>query len=1074
MAVGNVVLAAAMAVLWRRSSGKGQQIASACGAWALAYAVFAVAGALRIHTEGAAPAAEAAAAALVAVAAVLFLKGNFVLARRQLGWRALLAVGGVLLAVVAAAHWTSDRLERIVLAGGVGATIGWSGAVLYRHVEGGRLVGVLVLLRSLNVMLYPLFFELGLVDPSLLVSFLLNLWVGFGLICLALLRESAEAERARGEAQALNDELRRESERARASEARFRDFANSASDWLWETDAEGRYSYMSPNYAAVSGRDPAALQGLRRADFLREIVQSPRDELNLHLAETEARQPFRERRLWVGEMSGARCISVSGAPVFGPDGAFAGYRGVARDETDAAHAAAERDNLALIVASSEDAIIGMSADAVIRSWNAGAEAVYGWSAAEAVGRSVGIVAPAGERAETLARVARACGGETIGPFLARRARKDGEELVLSITLFPVRDPKGQVLGAAGIGRNMTRLLETEQALRQSETRFRDYASAASDWFWELDAEQRYAYVSPNFTTVMGVSTESRIGREWPAEPPTGDPEGRWRVLKATMDERRAVRDFILPHADGAGRLRRLRVNAIPFFDEAGRFAGYRGASRDVTAEIESALAAQRLEAALENLPQGAALYDAEDRLVFANGAYRARLDAVAHALRPGVTFEAYLRAAVAAGELEEAAGREEEWIAERLARRAASSGPFELRRRGGRTLIVVENRLPGGGVFVFTTDVTEVRRREDRLRQAQRLEALGRLTGGVAHDFNNLLTVVAGNLELALDADLPAGARPMLQAGQRAAARGAGLTRRLLAFARQQPLEARPTDVNAVLRGMLELVSRTIGAAIEVGADFEEGLPLAQVDPGQLEGAVLNLALNARDAMPLGGRLVVRTCAGVGADAGFVAVSVADTGVGMAPDVAARVFEPFFTTKGEGKGTGLGLSMVYGFATQSGGRIELATAPGEGARFTLLLPRTASHVGAEAAPTPSPPGSGAVLLVEDDADVRELCRLMLTSLGYGVCAEADADAALGRLRSGEPFAALLSDAMLPGAISGPELLRRAREGRPGLRVLLMSGYVEDDAVLPAEVTLLRKPFDRAAMAEAMRAALQAA
>jgi signal transduction histidine kinase len=374
---------------------------------------------------------------------------------------------------------------------------------------------------------------------------------------------------------------------------------------------------------------------------------------------------------------------------------------------------------------------------------------------------------------------------------------------------------------------------------------------------------------------------------------------------------------------------------------------------------------------------------------------------------------------------------------------------------------------------------TEKLKAERQLAQAQKMEAVGQLTGGVAHDFNNLLTVILGNVDmLARGADKDPRRQRQLNAIRQAAERGRSLTRQLLAFSRRQQLAPLAVDARSLIRDFLPLMQQAVGDAvrIEIGADEE---PLCvHVDPAQLENALLNLAVNARDAMPEGGRLTIearRVEVRGGqrlAHGEWAVIDVRDTGVGMAPDVLDRVFEPFFTTKEVGKGSGLGLSQVYGFVRQSGGLVEAESQPGEGTQFRLFLP--VSDEPAAARPEPADRRtrlgrSERILVVEDDEQVLALTVEMLTELKYQVVTAVDAQAALKLLAAETPVDVMFSDVVMPGGMSGVQLAERARAIRPGLKVLLTSGYVGDARPdLAADLPLIEKPYERAALAAKLR------
>ncbi len=384
---------------------------------------------------------------------------------------------------------------------------------------------------------------------------------------------------------------------------------------------------------------------------------------------------------------------------------------------------------------------------------------------------------------------------------------------------------------------------------------------------------------------------------------------------------------------------------------------------------------------------------------------------------------------------------------------------------------------------------------EEALHQSQKMEALGQLTGGVAHDFNNLLTGIGGSLEL-MGRRIAQGRTSELgrymQVAQASVERAAALTHRLLAFARRQPLDPKPVDVNALVAGMRDLLRRTLGEAVVLDMALSDALWPALCDAHQFENAILNLSINARDAMAGHGRLVVET-ANAELDAAYavtqadlrpgdyVTVAVSDTGSGMTPEVLARVFEPFFTTKPLGQGTGLGLSMVYGFVKQLGGHIRIHSRPGQGTSVRLYLPR--AHAAAEAAwneaaaaPLRAQAGE-TVLLVEDEAPVRALALEALGELGYHALEAVDGRSALKRLESASRIDLLVTDVGLPGGMNGRQLAETARERRPGLPVLFITGYAEEAAVrsgfLHEGMDMLGKPFTLDALAAKIRSMLSA-
>ena len=381
---------------------------------------------------------------------------------------------------------------------------------------------------------------------------------------------------------------------------------------------------------------------------------------------------------------------------------------------------------------------------------------------------------------------------------------------------------------------------------------------------------------------------------------------------------------------------------------------------------------------------------------------------------------------------------------------------------------------------------------EASLRQSQKMEAVGQLTGGVAHDFNNLLTIILGNLQMALRQNPEGKTRTLMSNAYQAADRAAELTKRLLAFSRSQPLDPHPIDANRLVAGMSNLLDRTLGETIAVETVRSAGLWLTEADGPQLEAAILNLAINARDAMADGGKVTIETgnafldefyCQSVeGVKPGqYVMISVTDTGSGMPRDVIDKAFDPFFTTKPAGAGTGLGLSQVYGFIRQSGGHVRIYSEIGEGTTVKIYLPRSFAR------DKPLPSGKPAddspegkqetVLVVEDDADVRAYVVETLSALNYSVREAANAEAALRILDDSGPVDLLLTDVVMPG-MNGRNLAEAAKLRRPGLKVLYMTGYSRNAIVhqgrLDAGVSLMQKPFSQNVLAMRVRTVLEEA
>ena len=570
--------------------------------------------------------------------------------------------------------------------------------------------------------------------------------------------------------------------------------------------------------------------------------------------------------------------------------------------------------------------------------------------------------------------------------------------------------------------------------------------------------------------------------------------------KQYMDEARAVATRIVDRAElersQRAALLQSRQGALSAVTLTGLGAGLLllGAaalvllwSRDrlVRAERGQRLEAARLQSAVEHGRDGVAVFDGEQRLTLINSRFAATLGLPEQLAAPGVTLTEIAAALTLDPPL--------------LDNARAGQHPFMTEARlGERVLEIWRSAMPEGGQMVALSDVSRRVQAEEIARQGQKMEVLGQMTGGIAHDFNNLLQIVSANLELVTDKIRrngdDASVLAQLDAASAGVARGARLTRHLLAFARRQPLAPEAIDAGRLLMGMEDMLRRTLGEAIQLEMVIGGGLWAMRADPSQMESALLNLALNARDAMVredgiAKGRLTIEVL-NTALDDGYAATrlevlpgqylmfAVTDTGAGMTPEQVARATEPFYTTKPDGKGTGLGLPMVYGFAKQSGGHFQLYSEPGQGTTARLYIPRTSATIAAPAPPSPdiAPAAGELVLLVEDEPAVRRAAAATLQSLGYTVQEAGDADAALMLLKNGCKPALLFSDVVMPGAINARELAIRAQNLVPGIAVLFTSGYTQNAIVhngqLDPGVNLISKPWRTEELGHALRAALE--
>ncbi|MGJ4932004.1 CHASE3 domain-containing protein [Bradyrhizobium sp. HKCCYLS2038] len=394
------------------------------------------------------------------------------------------------------------------------------------------------------------------------------------------------------------------------------------------------------------------------------------------------------------------------------------------------------------------------------------------------------------------------------------------------------------------------------------------------------------------------------------------------------------------------------------------------------------------------------------------------------------------------------------------------------------------------GAAMVYHDITEAHETERLLQQAQKLDAIGKLTGGVAHDFNNMLTIITGTIETLAEEvrDRPAAAATAALIGQ-AADRCTELIRHLLAFARKQPLHPRDSDVNSTILDIAKLLRPTLGEQIEINSILDEEELIAHIDSAQLANSLVNMAINARDAMPNGGKLLLESrrvelddayaAANAGVAPGsYIMVAVSDTGTGMSTEVRDRAFEPFFTTKEAGKGSGLGLSMVYGFVKQSGGHIKIYSEEGRGTTIRLYIPAPKGLAASPAPPEPPPPrGEETIFVVEDDPLVQDFVVSQLRSLGYGTITASTGVEALAKIESGQAFDLLFTDVIMPGGVNGKELAEETLRQRPGTRVLYTSGYTDNAMVehgrLDQNALLLTKPYRKSELAQMVRLALVA-
>jgi PAS domain S-box-containing protein len=681
-------------------------------------------------------------------------------------------------------------------------------------------------------------------------------------------------------------------------------------------------------------------------------------------------------------------------------------------------------------------------------------------------------------------------------------RLDGTAFPVEYWVRPiVRD--GILQGAVCTFIDITERKQAGLALRESETRFHLIADSAPVPMWVTRLDHKRAFVNRAYMAFFGLSYDEALAFDWRSEL---HPDDAARIAQELAIKEASLRPFTLEarYRNRDGEWRSLRSQSQPRWRADGAHDGFIGVAYDVTAERQAAI---ELEAANVTLEARV-----EARTRERDRAWKQSQDLQVVVNSQGVFLAANEAWRTILGYApEEVVGRGHSYFTHPSFQRAnAGALPQALesglpshetlmRHKDGGMRWVSWVAAPGPGVvYASGRNITAEKQAaaalaaaQEQLRQSQKMEAVGQLTGGIAHDFNNLLTGLMGSLE-ALETRLAQGrlegAERYVASAQGAVQRAAALTHRLLAFSRRQTLNPQITDINHLVAGMADLISRTVGPAIATSFTPAAGLWPVLVDPNQLESGLLNLCINARDAMPRGGRLTVAT-ANVTLDqrharshdlppGDYISLMVSDTGEGMAPDVMERAFDPFFTTKPIGQGTGLGLSMVYGFARQSGGQARLASAPGEGTTMCLFLPRHDGAVDQPVAAAPVLPGRGGarretVLVVDDEPTIRMLACEALEAMGYTALEAEDGRTALGLLEGEGRIDLLVTDLGLPGGLNGRQVAERGRVARPGLKVLIITGYAETallgEGGLAAGMEVLPKPFTMDALAARIRA-----
>jgi PAS domain S-box-containing protein len=755
----------------------------------------------------------------------------------------------------------------------------------------------------------------------------------------------------------------------------------------------------------------------------------------------------------------------------------------------------------MIIDTALDAVISMDSGGIITDWSAQTERMFGWSRAEAMGQRMSdtIIPPRYRDAHNRGLKKFLATGE--GPVLNRRIEvtaltRDGREFPIELAISPAK--LGAEWSFSAFIRDLTERKEAEEALRQGEQRYRELFEHIPVGLYQSTPQGGLIDANPAMVSMLGFADLKSL-LAIPAASLYVDPRDRLRWSEQMKGEG-AVLDFEVQmrRADGAIIWARDTTHVKRAPD--GTVLLYEGVLEDITWRVEAEQAVQanerRLTQILEVVPIGILVSDEMGTPVFMNAAAKKTLGsglANTDIDKISETYKAFL------------AGTDEVYpldrnpLAKALKGVAASVDDVEI-RHGGRVVSLSVQGAPildsNGKVIaavVAFIDTSDRRVLESQLRQTSKMEAVGQLAGGIAHDFNNLLTVIMSYGAMLLDRiDVADPNHEDVQEIAAAADRAAGLTRQLLAFSRQQVMQPRVMSINAVVSDLEKLLRRLIGEDVNLVISLDPGVAKINADRGQLEQVLMNLVVNARDAMPTGGKLTISTeNARLAADSvvgalnaaigDYVMLTVADTGTGMTAEVQRRLFDPFFTTKDQGRGTGLGLSTVYGIVNQSGGEITVCSELGQGSTFKVFFPRFSAVAESplpETKPNEAPRGVETVLVVEDDSNLRELVARVLKKSGYEVHLAAGGVEAIAI--AGDPLKlidAVITDVVMPG-MNGRELVEKLLEMRPGIASLLMSGYTDDDVlrrgVLQGDTAFLQKPFTPDQLARKVREVLDRA
>jgi two-component system cell cycle sensor histidine kinase/response regulator CckA len=880
-------------------------------------------------------------------------------------------------------------------------------------------------------------------------------------------------------------------------EREFRSLAENSPDLIVRFDDDLRIIYANRAALASVGAELRTVAGLRPTQFLPGSPALERWERAV-AAVLETRQPL--------TLEGPSDFRGPGAysqthliPEFDEDGAIASVLSITRDLTEIYRAAAENARLASIVAFSRDAMVTTDLEGRITSWNRGAELALGYTAAEALGRTTEFLfEPEALPVRQWIR-SRVLAGENIEDMERPWRRKDGSTVILSSSYFPLRNQSGEVIGIGSVARDVTERVRDRAALAESEARFRNLADSAPIMIWTAGPDRQVDYMSRACFEFTGRGDEI-LGEGWTE---LIHPDDLPRVLEeyARGFDQPGFSTLRYRLRHRSGEYRWVVEYSTPRFDEQGGFRGLVGTVIDIHETVLAQEAIERSEARLRDLLDAvsAAVWVSDGRnALFVN----AEMERLTGYSRDELLAPGFLASLIAEEDIPVMLRHFErrlqglEQVSRFTIRISTRSGELRYLRVAASPF-----QFDGRDVTILsaldTTDLVraeEERRRLDlQVQQTQKLESLGVLAGGIAHDFNNLLVAILGNAGLAL-MELPpeSPARQTVLAIETAAQRAAELTRQMLAYSGKGKFVIEQLNLSRVVEEMAHLLEISVSKRAVLKYRFAPDLPAIEGDATQLRQVIMNLITNASDAIGDRSGVISVSTGLIDADAAYlktaymdddlpegqyVYLEVADTGIGMDAETAARIFDPFFTTKFTGRG--LGLAAVLGIVRSHRGAIKLSTAPGRGTTFTILFPAAGPPAPPDPAPAPetvsAPLPRAVILVVDDDETVRAVTRRMLELSGFTVLLAADGAEAVALYRERPGIDLVLLDLTMP-AMDGEETFRELRRLDPGVRVILTSGYSEQDAADRFAGTglagFIQKPYRPQDLIETVRAALQ--